>query len=376
MDTTSLDPLRVPGLVRLLSRGGTDQIADPERFPECWNFEDPLPVVTAALLEGTDGTFYDVGANTGFYSILVGKLAPRCRIRSFEPVPSIAQMFRENLAANHVSADLHEVALSDRCGTAEIYFPPDDHGLIETSATLSASFNRGGIMTSTMVPTQTLDDMSESTGDTVDFIKIDVEGFEHAVLRGARQVVERDRPLVVIEVLPPSAVEELNDFVKEHDYGVLSLRPGMKVAQELSIRFIDDSWNQLLVPRERLDEVQDALDERGQRFYRLSPGSDPSSWADCESMQDFLMLQLRIEQAVGRSEAEEARSQAELAHREAQAAHQEADLARQDALAARHEAEALREEMGEQMARRARRLDVRVRTGLSRGVQRLTTGRR
>lgn len=363
MDRYGVDLLRVPGLVRLPGRGGTDQIADPERFPECWDFEDPLPVVVASLLEEVDGAFYDVGANTGFYSILVGKLAPRCQIRAFEPVPSIVRMCRENLAANLVSADLHEVALSEHEGTAEIFFPPGDHGLVETSASLSATFNSGGNMSSSIVTTRTLDQVNESIGETVGFIKIDVEGFEHAVLRGAKRVVERDRPFVVIEVLPPTEVLDLNDFVRGINYSVVSLRPGMAVAEEELIEFIDDSWNQLLVPRERLDEVLGILRERGQRFYTSLADQGPTAWAECESIEDFLTLQLRIEQAIGRAEASEAR--------------RDATEARHDVEQARQEARALRDELGSQMARRARRLDVRVRSELSRGVQRLKSrGRR
>ena len=107
-----------------------------------WDFEEPLPVVMACLAQGLGTeTFYDVGANTGFYSVLVGNLAPHVHIRSFEPVDWIADQCRENLSKHGVEATMVEVALSDTPGTATMYFPPDDHGLIETSASLNADFN-------------------------------------------------------------------------------------------------------------------------------------------------------------------------------------------------------------------------------------------
>lgn len=231
-----------------------------------WDFEEPLPVVMACLAQGLGTeTFYDVGANTGFYSVLVGNLAPHVHIRSFEPVDWIADQCRENLSKHGVEATMVEVALSDTPGTATMYFPPDDHGLIETSASLNADFNPVN-MRVMEVSTARLDDVVDNFSDTVGLLKIDVEGHEHAVLAGGRQTFTTQRPLAVIEVLPAGDIDALNGFVADTDYLPLALRQGLQVEQRDRLEFLADGWNWLLVPRERGAEVTATLAEGSREF--------------------------------------------------------------------------------------------------------------
>jgi FkbM family methyltransferase len=252
--------LSVPGFVRLLRQRGRDLVATRSR-DQWWEFEDPLPLTVVALLDVVDGCFYDVGANTGFYSVLVGRLRSDLTVRAFEPVPEIAAHFAQNMAVNDLPIVAEQVALSDRDGTAQLFLPPDTHGLIESSASLNGSFKEE-VAISIEVRCERLDTAVERLGDSrVGFVKIDVEGAEELVLAGATACLQRDRPLVAVELLPRARFDMIAALLEDHDYRLLSLRPGLVVEQEDIPRFIDDSWNQLLVPAERIDDVIRRLDK-------------------------------------------------------------------------------------------------------------------
>lgn len=256
------DAFRDPELIRL-NDSGIDQVAMYRRW---WDFEEPLPVVMACLAQGLGSKyFYDVGANTGFYSVLVGAIAPTVPLRAFEPVDWIAQQCRENLAKHAVTALVEEVALSDSSGSATLYFPPDDHGLIETSASLNADFNAVN-MHKVEVKTARLDDVVNDSGHEVGLLKIDVEGHEHAVLAGGRSTFTTQRPVAVIEVLPAGDIDALNEFVVDTDYFPLALRQGLRIEPRERLEFVADGWNWLLVPEERVAEVTSTLNEGSRAF--------------------------------------------------------------------------------------------------------------
>ncbi len=218
-------------------------------------YEKPLPEFLARLALGIPGAFYDVGANTGFYATLVGRLCPATTIVAFEPMPPISAMCSINLANNAVDAALLTVAVSDREGFATIHVPDDGHGLVETSASLNAHF-KGDTVATLSVPTVTVDGVNARRNDElVGLMKVDVEGHEHAVLAGCSGVAERDRPLIVIEILPGAEMPAIAAFLARHDYLIAPLHDGSAPSFASHVRFDADAWNQLLVPRERESEV-------------------------------------------------------------------------------------------------------------------------
>lgn len=290
-----IDALQIPDFVRLVDRGN-DQAAHSS-LPTCWHFEDPLPAVVALLLADVTGAFYDVGANTGFYSVLVGKAAPELPIRAFEPVPAIAALCEENLALNRVDAKVEQVALSDSSGETTIYLPSDAHGLVETSASLNPEFKQ--MASSFTIPTRTLD--SVAAEQQVGLVKIDVESFEHVVLRGAMATFRRDRPLAVLEVLPQGDAGALQAMLEDLDYRWFALLPGMQVEQRDSLRFDPDSWNHLVVPAERAETVGSLL-ESGKSRYEKARVAAVTQWSEVASAEDFMAVHAAVDADVRRRE--------------------------------------------------------------------------
>ncbi len=161
---------------------------------------DPIPGIPELpmvhflrALAGRGRTFVDVGAHIGFYSM---GLAPGFeRVLSFEPSRFQHGWLRRNRALNDYGHVLCEqVALGETPGEATLNVLSYEGGLNSLSPDVA---ERHTVLDRYVVPVETLD----SRGlDDVDLLKIDVEGFEVPVLRGARATIEASRPVILIEV--------------------------------------------------------------------------------------------------------------------------------------------------------------------------------
>jgi FkbM family methyltransferase len=150
-------------------------------------------------------TFVDVGANYGFYSILAALWNPDLVIFSFEPVPQIYQALTRNVALNQLQkrVSAHQVALADRTGSSTFYLPATENRDIESTGTLVLDGWQSRKQSPQItVETVRFDDFERSHPMKVDLVKIDVEDFEASVLAGMEQVIRRDRPFIVCEILP------------------------------------------------------------------------------------------------------------------------------------------------------------------------------
>jgi FkbM family methyltransferase len=126
-------------------------------------------------------TALDVGGHVGFWSYYLALAFQR--VHAFEPNELFAQCFERNVRARNVI--LHRVALGEVERRIELVVDPENTGA--THVRLDAA---GAI------PMRRLDDLAL---DEVDFIKVDVEGFELQVLEGARDTLARCRPVVIVE---------------------------------------------------------------------------------------------------------------------------------------------------------------------------------
>ncbi len=138
----------------------------------------------------------DVGANVGWHTLLMGAIVgPRGRVFAFEPNPTTRARLERAIAENgfrHVSAE--PFALSDRRGPAGFDAPPAGQ-LWDGTGRLT-----GAAAAPSRVECTTLDAfIAERRPGRVALVKIDVEGWEPAVLAGADAVVAADRPLILFE---------------------------------------------------------------------------------------------------------------------------------------------------------------------------------
>ena len=142
-------------------------------------------------------TFIDVGANKGDFTLLAARLAGKSgTVISIEPEPENYSILHRSIALNdYGNIRALQIALSDRDGTATMQIGPTSG-----AHTLSPEFN--GLRT-VEVPTKTLDGIvAEQRLESVDMIKIDVQGLELAVLHGASETLRANPRIIVLLDLP------------------------------------------------------------------------------------------------------------------------------------------------------------------------------
>lgn len=140
-------------------------------------------------------TVLDVGANIGFFSLLSASLARNGgRVLAFEPAPRARSRLEENIALNNLrTVEVHSFCASNTAGSVTLYEGPEEHTGISSMRPL------GGETAAIEVAARAIDDLLPSL-TAVRLVKIDVEGAELLALEGMRQLVDRDRPFLIIEV--------------------------------------------------------------------------------------------------------------------------------------------------------------------------------
>jgi FkbM family methyltransferase len=146
-------------------------------------------------------SFWDVGANVGYYTWVVKSIAPEARVRVFEPDTDNLTLLRETIRrADLCDIVVRDVAVSDVRGKrlfARDGVSGSTGGIWESGITYSGRY--WGVPPSFVeVDTVSLNDERALAG-AVDLIKIDVEGHEEAVIRGALETIRRDQPIVICE---------------------------------------------------------------------------------------------------------------------------------------------------------------------------------
>lgn len=217
----------VPGPARFWmdSCTGRDQVA-LSAWADGWAaYEAPLPGLVARWCAALNPVVVDVGANTGFYSLLA-LATGAAHVHAFEPVREIADVLRANAQMSELTAwlDVYEMALGEAQAVLDLHFPDASHGLMETSASLNRAFKteHAGVR---KVPVKRLDAVLSdnvlwrgATRDTPVLVKIDVETHEPAVLQGASGWWQTVRPALVCEVLPGCDTQFFENFAQAHDY--------------------------------------------------------------------------------------------------------------------------------------------------------------
>ena len=164
----------------------------------------------------------DVGAHIGCFTLKAAKeVGPSGKVVSFEPSSENFKLLSLNVSSNNDSnAKLFKVAVGSEPGAAKRHLG-NRKG---TNSLLSdASIDQVGIEE---VPIRTLDSVAEELKlSKVSFLKIDVEGFELEVLKGARNILSSSHPSIAMEThdFGPSE-EELSNFLASFGYTVKKVR--------------------------------------------------------------------------------------------------------------------------------------------------------
>lgn len=170
------------------------------------------------------GVILDIGANIGIMSIPLAKQFPKVKVFAFEPIQSNIKTLKRVIATYKVNnVKLYEVALGDTDGEIKMVLP-----IIKDSKRQGLShvwkegnteeWNTGEIYT---VPVVKLDNLSVLQAESkISAIKIDVENFEFEVLKGAKDLITKHRPIVYAELWKNENRVNSISFFKELGYTV------------------------------------------------------------------------------------------------------------------------------------------------------------
>jgi FkbM family methyltransferase len=212
------------------------------------NCDEAASLVEFASQASAGGLVVDVGAHTGLYTLAALASSPQTRVIAFEPVAVNVDLLRRNLELNGWSdrCDVRRAAVTNRSGLTEFHVPLDDHPM---SGSLDTAGFRGLSGNVVQIEATTLD---EAVGHApVGLMKVDVEGYEDRVLEGARTVLERDRPTIVIECNVDGPLVAVESALRDHRYR-FRLLDGSKRAlvDDLVIDTSERFRNTLCVPEE------------------------------------------------------------------------------------------------------------------------------
>jgi FkbM family methyltransferase len=169
----------------------------------------------------------DIGANIGAYSVPIAKAFPDVEVHAFEPGSLALSRLRRNLLLNGLkNVRIHEVGVGSASETLEFH----SYGLADLGLSSFIRSGRKGCLPEKLpVEIVTLDDVCAGLERDITVIKIDVQGYEFHVLEGARSLINKKRPYILMEHEddnfgdPAAALEakiSLKNFFSENGYAV------------------------------------------------------------------------------------------------------------------------------------------------------------
>lgn len=166
----------------------------------------------ASLLNPVD-TILDVGANIGTHTLAFSKLLPCCPIVSFEPQLRIFEILVANILLNRLDKVTPiPFALSSRSSIVDVAASPSSDNLGEYSVERAlCGYGKG-------MPIMNIPIDRVALTARIQLMKIDVEGAEAEVILGAKQTIERDRPIIFAEVLSIASAQDIRRSLRGSGY--------------------------------------------------------------------------------------------------------------------------------------------------------------
>lgn len=203
----------------------------------------------------------DVGAHIGYFALVAAKYGGR--VTAFEPSRQTFEYMQRNLQLNPTLAGkitCHKIGLSDQAGELPFYrseSQPDTASLHPLDST------------DTVVESVQVDTLDHALrGQPVDYLKIDVEGNELAVLCGAEETIKNDQPYILCELVEQNqrnfghSCRDLVQFFDEHGYTGLHVRHAGSNKAAVTLTALDlaaldsaEAENVLFVPAAKVPEV-------------------------------------------------------------------------------------------------------------------------
>ena len=187
-------------------------------------------------------TIFDVGGFMGIHTIFFASRAgPEGRVVTFEPDPVNYQSILVNVDINGLTNVVgRNVGVGKRPGQLDFVYP-SDRGRGSAHPDSLEHYRRDPDVQRTTLPVTSIDsELQSSQGSTSapDFVKIDVEGLELAVLEGMVETVRRVKPAIFVEIhgrglqAKEANARQVVEWLHEHDYKMLHVESGQTVTPD------------------------------------------------------------------------------------------------------------------------------------------------
>lgn len=168
------------------------------------------------IISKKKSTIIDIGANIGNHSIYFGKYLCN-KVIAIEPSQMHSNILRKNLSANlsEHQYEVMQIAVGNEEGYANLVFPSD----INLGAAKIDTTSNNSNLKSEKVPIKKLDNIINDIN--IFMLKIDVEGFEIDVLKGAENLIKNNLPHIIIEAHDDEHLNEIKQFLNTYNYTIL-----------------------------------------------------------------------------------------------------------------------------------------------------------
>ncbi len=200
-------------------------------------------------------TVFDVGANTGLYSLITKSLNPNAQVYAFEPVPKVLEYLNYNIEINHYDIKIEPKAASNYNGEAKVYL------IKGVEFTTSVTVNKSLLANTTpqnelKIDTIRLDNFIESNKvKKIDLMKIDVETHEPEVLEGMGNYLNRFKPDFLIEIWDVECAVKLNQLFKNKGYLYFDIDDKNDVITQKNEITASSFWNYLICKPETAKKI-------------------------------------------------------------------------------------------------------------------------
>ena len=211
-------------------------------------------------------TVLDIGANIGYYTLLFSHLVgPAGRVIAFEPDPNNYALLQRNIADNNCeNVTAHQLAVGARKERLKLFQCAGNNGMHRAYQSICCGDDF--VSVDAVVLDQFL-----AQGPAIDFIKMDIEGFELFALQGMSHLLEKHSPTIFVE-FSPSALAEAGvtttsfiRFFADRDYAI------SRVADDAESRLVREETSDLLRRAAEFDGQAASLTQRER----------------CETVQEF-----------------------------------------------------------------------------------------
>jgi len=167
-----------------------------------------------SILSLSSNTVFDIGSYTGVYALVAAKSNKKLKVSAFEPNPDLFSALEKNLKLNRIrNVKSEQMALDDQPGEAYLYLNHDIHTSIGSLIQSSTAGKK------VLVRKTTLDIYCENYSiNSIDLMKIDVEGYEVNVLQGGLSIIKKSSPIILMESLNQETLEKQFDLLSKLGY--------------------------------------------------------------------------------------------------------------------------------------------------------------